>query len=150
MAKPHDTRQRRLVRQRNRTHDKDYHARERRCRAILTKRTVKNSLPDSTLSCACCRAATHGKDFAVSSRAFAVRLARTAKSTIPVVIHASYRTTSSKYQPPTLASLGFDIRTSKLSISTMTIRPYILTSREKIVALDPKSSHWVQRHRSAS
>jgi hypothetical protein len=84
-AKPHDARQRSLARQRHGTHDKDYHARQRRCRAILTKRTAKNPLPGSTLPCACCRAATHGKDFAVSSRAFAVRLARTAKNTIPVV-----------------------------------------------------------------
>jgi hypothetical protein len=60
-------------------------ARQRRCRAVLRKRTVKKPLPGIALPCALCRAATHGNDFVVPSGAFAVRLARMAKPAIPVV-----------------------------------------------------------------
>jgi hypothetical protein len=57
-----------------------------RCRAVLEKRTAKNSLPGSTLPCSRCRASTHGKGFAVRFPPFAVRFARTAKNCSPVVL----------------------------------------------------------------
>jgi hypothetical protein len=58
-----------------------------RCRAVLEKRTAKNSLPGSTLPCSRCRASTHGKGFAVRFAPFAVRFSRTAKHCSAVVMN---------------------------------------------------------------
>jgi hypothetical protein len=79
------SRQRILSRQRNHAHDNDSMAWQRHCRAYLAARTAKTALPFVALTCALCRASTHGKDIVVSFVAFAVSVARTTKDVFAVV-----------------------------------------------------------------
>jgi hypothetical protein len=70
-------------------HGKAKQARQSRRRAILPRRTAENALPGLSLPCELCRAASHGKDFAVRIGPFAVWPSRTAKQRSPVVTDGS-------------------------------------------------------------